>query len=77
LNKRERTVATLDVLTLVAAGVGVACVTRSIVLWSRGDDPDRYEMVPSTRVVKAGPPLRMASGSTELGTQTLGLRLRF
>ncbi|MEZ0311082.1 MAG: PEGA domain-containing protein [Myxococcota bacterium] len=77
LDKRERTVATLDVLTLVAAGVGVACITTSIVLWSRGDDPDRYEIVPSTRVVKASPPLRLVSGRSELGTQTLGLQLRF
>ncbi len=77
LDKRERTVATIDVLTLVAAGVGVACVTTSIVLWSRGDDPDRYEIVPSTRVVRSSPPLRLVSGRSELGTQTLGFQLRF
>lgn len=77
LDKRERTVATLDVLTLVAAGVGVACITTSIVLWSRGDDPDRYEIVPSTRVGMLGSPVRLVSARSELGTQTLGFQLRF
>ncbi len=77
LDKRERSVATIDVLTIVAAGVGVAAITTGIVLIARGDDPDRYEIVPSVRVGQTRHPLRLVSGRSEFGTQTLGLQLRF
>lgn len=77
LDKREKTVATIDVLTIVAAGVGVAAITTGIVLIARGDDPDRYEIVPSVRVGQSRHPLRLVSGRSEFGTQTLGLQLGF
>lgn len=43
LKKRRSSLATLDMLTLLAGGVGVAAIATGVVLWVTGDSPRRVE----------------------------------
>lgn len=54
LNKDERAIATLDVITLGAAAVGVVGLGAGLGLMLLGNDPNRYEMKNSVSPVASG-----------------------